>query len=181
MAKVKIDKGFCDRLAAFLVSTFHLSTIDKSGAEDVGLKNWAELALGNRLATLHGQLPGKGVVTKEGTNIKRFLSESVDWAAAVGKKSSLSPASQSYAKVIQLYGPIVELGISSACFHPDFFQKVGEKLIAPHQGAIEELWQWSVAQGTKDQSAYKERKARAEIEAKEKAEKEAKENEAKPA
>lgn len=155
--------------ASFLCETFSLSaTVPNSGVSC----SWeARKHLALRVKTLKGRLPLKREATESKGRERTTID--VDWSAATGKKSTLSPFERSFALVLRDYGDFVDMGIERVVFAPKGLIEVkskedGEpsKFLMPHDGVVQDLWSWS------SERAYEEVAAK---------EKEAKEKEAQPA
>lgn len=149
--------------ASFLAETFGLSAVTPSGI-DCKAECVKHLAL--RIKTLKGRLPTKEKES-EAKGTEKHTS-TIDWANAVGKKSTLSPFERLFALVLRDYGDYVDLGVAKVIFSERAFIYVKadgkeEKLLLPHDGTVRDLWAWAHERAI-EEIAKLEAKAKAEAE-----------------
>ena len=129
--------------ASFLTETFGLTAVTPSGI-DCRAECLKHLAL--RIKTLKGRLPTKDKESESKGTEKH--TSTIDWANAVGKKSTLSPFERLFALVLRDYGDFVDYGLAKAVFSDEAFIYVKadgkeEKPLLPHDGTVRDLWAWA--------------------------------------
>ena len=163
--------------ASFLAETFALTAFTPSG---IDCKAECVNYLALRIKTLKGRLPVKDKESESKGTEKH--TSTIDWPAATGKKSTLSPFERLFALVLRDYGDFIDYGLAKAVFSGKAFIYVKadgkeEKLLLPHDGTVRDLWAWAHERAI-EEIVQAEAKAKAKAEEKEKAKKE---KEAQPA
>ena len=136
--------------SSFLAETFGLTAFTPSGI-DCRAECMKHLAL--RIKTLKGRLPVKDKESESKGTEKH--TSTIDWANAVGKKSTLSPFERLFALVLRDYGDYVDLGVAKVIFTEKAFIYVKadgkeEKPLLPHDGTVRDLWAWSIARAIEE-------------------------------
>ena len=174
--KVTYSVGMAWSLAfsSFLAETFGLAAVTPSG---IDCKAVCVKYLALRIKTLKGRLPVKDKESESKGTEKH--TSTIDWANAVGKKSTLSPFERLFALVLRDYGDFVDYGLAKAVFSDEAFIYVKadgkeETPLLPHDGTVRDLWAWAHERAI-------EEIAQAEAKAKEDKAKDAKEAKAKEA
>ena len=143
--KVTYSVGMAWSLAfsSFLAETFGLAAVTPSG---IDCKAVCVKYLALRIKTLKGRLPVKDKESESKGTEKH--TSTIDWANAVGKKSTLSPFERLFALVLRDYGDYVDLGVAKVIFTEKAFIYVKadgkeEKPLLPHDGTVRDLWAWA--------------------------------------
>ena len=160
-----VGMAWSHSFASFLAESFTLTAFTPSGI-DCKAECVKHLAL--RIKTLKGRLPVKDKESESKGTEKH--TSTIDWPAATGKKSTLSPFERLFALVLRDYGDFVDYGLAKAVFSDKAFIYVKadgkeEKLLLPHDGTVRDLWAWAHERAIEEIEA-KAKKAAEEKEAK---------------